>query len=313
MGGNYGISGTLNASPAVVLLTISFIAIAWYNCVELQAMIWMTFKKRRGLYFYSLLFASWGTIIAVLGIFLKFFNICTDEMVNVAVTMIGWMPMITGQSLVLYSRLHLIVRDTRKLRWILWMIIVNFWLFEATTTIFLFMANAPATEAKMAPFYNVWEKVQMTGITLQEFIISGVYLYETRQLLRTGSNFRQERIKRVMENLIYINTLIVVLDAILLGIEYASFFAIETAFKGLTYSIKLKLEFTVLNQLVAICQGSLRTNPSSLHARNQRSLPSFVTAHPPEIRELGVKHASPTIAVTPVLSVDDSSKGDHSP
>jgi hypothetical protein len=141
MGGNYGISGTLNASPAVVLLTISFIAIAWYNCVELQAMIWMTFKKRRGLYLYSLLFTSWGTIIAVLGIFLKFFNICTDEMVNVAVTMIGWMPMITGQSLVLYSRLHLIVRDTRKLRWILWMIIVNFWLFEATTTIFLFMVR----------------------------------------------------------------------------------------------------------------------------------------------------------------------------
>ena len=30
--------------------------------------------------------------------------------------------MVTGQALVLYSRLHLVVADVRKVRWVLWMI-----------------------------------------------------------------------------------------------------------------------------------------------------------------------------------------------
>jgi hypothetical protein len=38
---------------------------------------------------------------------------------------VGWSAMVTGQSLVLWSRLHLVCRSTWKLRAILCMIVVN--------------------------------------------------------------------------------------------------------------------------------------------------------------------------------------------
>ena len=47
----------------------------------------------------------------------------------------GWTCMVTGQSLVLFSRLHLIVLNTRKLRWILAMIIVDCIVFTPATLV----------------------------------------------------------------------------------------------------------------------------------------------------------------------------------
>jgi hypothetical protein len=103
----------------------------------------------------------------------------------------------------------------------------------------------------------------MTAFCLQEFTISGFYLYETRNILKAGDTFREERTRRVMLHLIYINALIILLDLVLLGIEYASFFEIETSFKGAVYGIKLKLEFAILNQLMDLSRGSLRSNAMS--------------------------------------------------
>lgn len=48
--------------------------------------------------------------------------------------------MVTGQSLVLYSRLHLVVR--RKLPWVLTMIIVNAVLLHGGTTVLVFGVSA---------------------------------------------------------------------------------------------------------------------------------------------------------------------------
>jgi hypothetical protein len=57
------------------------------------------------------------------------------------------------------------------------------------------------------------------------------------------------------------------LDIALLSCEFANLYIIETTFKGVVYSIKLKLEFVVLGQLVQFAtwtQGESR-RPSSCH------------------------------------------------
>lgn len=56
------------------------------------------------------------------------FNIWTNPHVAGVVIGISWWCMVTGQALVLYSRLHLVVRDKRKIRWVLVMIITNFFI-----------------------------------------------------------------------------------------------------------------------------------------------------------------------------------------
>src|SRR6266496_4346148 len=123
----------------------------------------------------------------------------------------------------------------------------------------MLQANSPSS-AKFLPMYNIYERIQMTGFCLQEFAISGIYVYRTRKILKPGEQFQKGRARRVMRNLIYINVLIIVLDLALLATEYAGLWHVETTFKTGVYSIKLKLEFIILNQLVEISQVSLRSN-----------------------------------------------------
>jgi hypothetical protein len=92
----------------------------------------------------------------------------------------------------------------------------------------------------------------MTGFTLQETIISGLYLYEARKVLRPGMVFQKQKTNRVIKHLIWVNIFVIFLDAALLATEFANLFSIQTVFKAAVYTIKLKFEFIVLNQLMKI-------------------------------------------------------------
>ena len=73
----------------------------------------------------------------------KFFQFWKNNYISCAFITLGWYFMVTGQSLVLYSRLHLLVRDARKLKWILCMIIADVFLFHIPTTVFTFGVGLP--------------------------------------------------------------------------------------------------------------------------------------------------------------------------
>ena len=109
----------------------------------------------------------------------------------------------------------------------------------------------------------------MTAFSIQETIISGLYVYETRRILKPGEGFQKKRTRRVMLHLIYINILIICMDAALLSTEYANLYEIQTVFKAALYSVKLRLEFSILNQLMTIVQGNNGSNeaPNSMHSR----------------------------------------------
>jgi hypothetical protein len=133
-----GITGGLQTTLPIAMTVSAFTAVAWYNVVELNVMIWMTFRRHSGLYFYSLLASSWGIFIYALAFLMKFFQVWQNDYVSVALITVGWYAMVTGQSLVLYSRLHLVVRDIRKIRWVLYMIIIDVFLFHFPTTVLTF-------------------------------------------------------------------------------------------------------------------------------------------------------------------------------
>lgn len=92
------------------------------------------------------------------------------------------------------------------------------------------------------------EKIQLTGFSIQEAIISGLYLYETYKLLHITHRNKAQR--WIQYQLITVNVLIILMDLTLLVLEYANEYAIQTCLKGAVYSVKLKLEFAVLGQLV---------------------------------------------------------------
>lgn len=96
-----------------------------FNGAELLITIFLTFKRWGGKYFWCLVIATLGVLIYQINVFMMIFATYLNAHGVIASIGIGWSAMVTGQSLVLWSRLHLVCRSTWKLRAILGMIIFN--------------------------------------------------------------------------------------------------------------------------------------------------------------------------------------------
>lgn len=142
-----GISGGYTGNSEALRIMIVFLTgLAMYNACELTVTIFLTFNRYSGLYFWSLLISCLGIIPYALGFLLKYIVLTTGigRWFAVALNTAGWYPMITGQSLVLWSRLHLILYGEKKetiLKYTKWMIIVDAIILHIPTTILSFGSN----------------------------------------------------------------------------------------------------------------------------------------------------------------------------
>ncbi|KAH7133990.1 hypothetical protein EDB81DRAFT_658433 [Dactylonectria macrodidyma] len=247
------------------VLVIACSTLALYNAFELLGLIFMTFKKRKGLYFWSISLSSFGAIPYCIGWMIVYFNL-THEWIGMIIDSIGWVLLVSGQSVVLYSRLHLVVNDQRILRAVLSMVIFNAVTWHISITILLFGSSYTIGETKrgFSSAFNVLEKVQMTCFCIQEFIISGLYIWKTADILRTAFGSK----RRFMWHLCGINILIVMMDIGLLVLEYKNYFVWQQGIKVVIYTIKLKLEFAVLGQLIDFVQHRGNTNSGSATKSN---------------------------------------------
>lgn len=226
----------------------TFIGLAWYNAVELIVLCFTRFKRWRGAYFWSLLVASAGIIPYGLGLFLKFFNIVRYNYLGThTLVTIGWCCMVTGQSMVLWSRLHLILWNQRVLRGILYLIIFDAIIFHIPTAVVAFGTNAPSHPASFVKGYNVLERVQLIGFCIQETLLSALYIWGTLKFLRHTD---ETRYRYILHELLIISVVIILLDGSVVGTQYAGLYSVQTTFKALVYSIKLKLEYAILRKLI---------------------------------------------------------------
>lgn len=249
-----GVTGAILAYTGIKMAIAGFYAVAIYNFLYINVKIFLTFKRRQGLYFWSLIVAAWGIPVHATGFMLKFFNLGAPKALSLIFVIAGWYAMVTGQSFVMYSRLHLVEPDIRRLRWILTMIIFNFFLLHVVTTVLFFGVNSSNPGPFVKP-YNVYEKFQVTGFALQESIISGLYIYKAWDMLKPALDDPSRNARRIMIHLIAVNVVIILLDMTLLGTEYADQYEIQTTYKSALYSIKLVMEFSILEELCNYLKG----------------------------------------------------------
>ncbi|KAH7108997.1 hypothetical protein B0J13DRAFT_490244 [Dactylonectria estremocensis] len=265
-------------------------SVALYNVIELTLILWCYFKRHSGLYFWSFLVATYGIAVASTGFLIKFKAPQAGGYLYVTFIAVGWAAMMTGQSMVLWSRLHLILWDKTILRLVLYMIIFDAITMLVPTIIMAYGANSDNPDPWAKP-YSIYEKIQVSVFFIQELIISSLYIRETVKLARLQSAIRNGRKWRPpMIRLIAINVIIILLDITILGLEYANYYNIQTAYKALVYSIKLKMEFTILNRLkeMATAQedfsSGLFTNSDTRHQQTAAvtgiEMASFSREHP---------------------------------
>lgn len=109
---------------------------------------------------------------------------------------------------------------------------------------------------ELKPPFEIWQNIQVTAFSIQEFVLAGLYIYEANKALKPYSGFRKNRYRRVMRNLIYVNVLVIVLDIAVMCTQYAGLFGVHVVFKAAVYSVKLFVEFFVLNQLTEVTMNN---------------------------------------------------------
>lgn len=272
--GDNGIGKAGTADPRTRIAITVFIGIALYSVLELTFIIFTTFRKRQGLYFWSFLVSTWGIALYAVGFLIKELEMMSNSILYVTLIVVGWCAMVTGQSVVLYSRLHLVMRNPTKERLILIMIIVNAFICHVPIIVMIYGAESNNSHPYILP-YTIYEKVQVTIFFIQELIISGLYIFHTIKVLQPEGNIRGKTSRRVMTHLTYVNIFIVILDITILGLEYSGLYSIQTAYKALVYSVKLKLEFSILARLVELTQGTIGSSSDACSGHGTMALETF--------------------------------------
>ncbi|KAI9751571.1 MAG: hypothetical protein M4579_006006 [Chaenotheca gracillima] len=245
---NWGFTrtGPLPWNPTVFCMIATFSGLALYMTLELTLQVYFTFKRRSGLYFWSILITTWGVTLHAIGFILKLLVPGTNWILSNTLAEIGWVGMVTGLSFVLYSRLHLIIRSQRTLRLVLAMIITDAFILHVPTATFQYGLSSSAHDT-FVPIMERMERVQVTCFSVQETILSGLYIWATVHLLKDGYNVKM---RQVVTMLVLIQVIVILIDVAMIILDFVNLSTPKAVIQSFVYAVKLKLEFTVLNQLV---------------------------------------------------------------
>lgn len=241
-------------------LFTAFYALTVCNAAEVVILIFMTFKRYWGCYFWALFVTAIGLIVSTIGNAYYFYNVGPNQSASISLALIGWCGFVNGQAVVLWSRLHIVVQSRRLLIAILVMIIFDAVTLCPATFILAYLGNVPDSTSTAAYVYRTWEAIQLALFTAQEAIISVTYIW---QVTRLSHFFADGSKRKIIHQLVTINVIIILMDGVLLVVQFSDNRSVQIPLKGLVYSLKLKLEFAVLQRLVTFAgnsQSSLGVN-----------------------------------------------------
>ncbi|KAF1842044.1 uncharacterized protein K460DRAFT_264915, partial [Cucurbitaria berberidis CBS 394.84] len=234
-------------------LIASFCAVAYWMCIELLVLVYVTFKRHTGLYFWSIVITTLGLILQATGFLIKEFVYSNPPIFTTIICKIGWVSNVTGFSIVLWSRLHLVVNDPRILRAVLIMILVNGVLMHTPVIVCEFGLLSRHKQDYIRPMV-IMERVQQTVFALQEVVISCLYIFYTWRFLNSGYAMHTRKVVRL---LVLVQACVITFDGSLTAIDYHNMFTLKCTIHPFVYALKLKLEFIVLNQLLALIKNGL--------------------------------------------------------
>jgi hypothetical protein len=219
----------------------------WMN-IELTVWVLYVFRRYSGLYFWSILITTWCIALHAIGYVLKECVPDCNWILSTLIAEIGWVGMVTGFSMVLYSRLHLVnftLKNPHILRITLIMIITDAFLFHTPTIVFQFGLANQSTHDQYASYLHVMERIQIMGFSLQEITLTSIYIYGTLQIIKNSLN---SKIRTTMVFLILIQVMVMCCDISVIALDYANYYMLKAVVQSFFYALKLQLEFVILNK-----------------------------------------------------------------
>jgi hypothetical protein len=116
--------------------------------------------------------------------------------------------------------------------------------------------------------------ISSTIFVIQETIISSIYLFEIYKLLKSSEAYKKKESRQVMKNLAFANLIIIMMDIVFLCLDWTQLLNMWSTFKAVIYSIKLTIEFVILNKLKDITKSQcdlIFSGPTSLDTRSNNA------------------------------------------
>ncbi|CRG89259.1 hypothetical protein PISL3812_06295 [Talaromyces islandicus] len=240
-------TGPLPWNQTVWSLIAVFTALPLWMTVELTVWVFYLFRRWSGLYFWSVLITTWGVTLHAIGFVLKVCVPRCNYILSMVIAELGWIGMVTGFAMVMYSRLNLIgfvMRNRYILRLALAMIIVDGIVFH-TSTITIFAIGLANPSARYLSYMNAIERVQIVIFTVQEIILSVIYIYGTFKMAQDSFN---NRIRSTINYLIIIQIGAISLDVLITALDFLDYYILKSFIHSFVYALKLQLEFVILNE-----------------------------------------------------------------
>lgn len=243
--------GSGPGNHALGISIVVFMSIALYNAVELVVLIPLSFHRYSSLYFWALMTSTvLGVIPATIGPSLQFFDLI-PLWLSMVLSNLGFIMMVPNQSVVLYSRLHLVSQNKLVLAFVRWLIIWSLLTIVVPTIVLNVGSSYMPQSLPWVQGFEAIERIQVTWFAVQETCISLIYIWYTICMIRLSPD-EDKRRHKILYELVIINIMAIVMDISLVILEYLGFYFTQVIFKATVYSIKLKLEFAVLSMLVSI-------------------------------------------------------------
>ncbi|KAH6613084.1 hypothetical protein C7974DRAFT_405140 [Boeremia exigua] len=251
----------------LLFIFVAFGAVALWSTVPLTIRVLTTLNTRSGMFFWSLMATTWGLCLRQIGFIAKSVPGKCPWPLAQAMLQIGWIAMVSGFSMVLYSRLSIICHNRNVRRAILFMIIFNGIVWHSSMTIISF-GKVWTRNGKRHDLLRIWERVhnpfercQIIFFTLQETMIACFYIHTAYKYLKNG--FARKRQKRTAITLLLVVQLIIVaIDVAMITIDFLDLITLKVSVHSFSYAIKLELEFVVLTQLVELSKLGLANSPT---------------------------------------------------
>ncbi|KAL4937928.1 hypothetical protein BDV06DRAFT_202067 [Aspergillus oleicola] len=245
----------------ITLVNPILLSIAAYNVFELLFWIFGTFQHRQGLYFGSILVSAVALIGYIVAVFIRIFRPDGGTMGGF-IWAFSYPALMTAQILVLYSRLYLVLpHNPRILRAVLIMIIITSVLSVPAQVVIQLSAAAGANRFLHAEYLT--ERVVFTMAFAREVIICLIYMFQAYRNLQPIVLAKGRAGQKVLIYLMLVQTWVIILDAGFIAQIFLNLGETVTGYGALLYSLKLKMEFGVLNALITLLKSPVVLVPSS--------------------------------------------------
>ena len=176
-------------------------------------------------------------------------------------------------------------------------------------------------DPRRASFYSpkeaIVDRCTQIGFTVTETMLNGIYIWSLAKILRLKSRVLDSGIRqrRVMTDLMYVNMMAIGLDTLTVVLVFLNQTGISHPIQTFSYILKFKLEFLVLNQIMAVAaRGCRKFNalgrryyyPSTSGASNKSSRWGLTSLQEPAKAELDKKQ----VLLWPTISKSHRTRSD---